>query len=92
MEANLDIETILGLPYPIPVTACDVGGRAPFQSSQFSTNNRNEPYLEWLQFMLAQTKLPQVITISYADEEQTVVLWYAKRYVTGLLRHFLKLF
>ncbi len=79
LEANLDIETVLGLTHPVPVTAYNVGGRAPFLSSQFSAENTNEPYLEWLQFMLAQPDLPQVITISYADEEQTVPLWYAKR-------------
>ncbi|KAL9064217.1 MAG: hypothetical protein Q9161_009011 [Pseudevernia consocians] len=83
LEGNLNAETIIGLAYPIPVTAYNVGGRAPFQRSRFSTENKNEPYLEWLQYMLAQPDLPQVITTSYADEEQTVPYWYAKRACQG---------
>ena len=80
LEANLDAEVILGLAYPIPVTVYNVGGRAPaFQSSQFTAENSNEGYLEWLQYVVAQPDLPQVISISYADEEQTVPFWYAKR-------------
>jgi hypothetical protein len=34
--------------------------------------NTNEPYLDWLNFILAQTAIPQVITTSYGDDEQTV--------------------
>lgn len=83
LEGNLNAETVIGLAYPIPVTAYNVGGRAPFQKSRFSTDNKNEPYLEWLQYVLAQPDLPQVITTSYADEEQTVPYWYAKRACQG---------
>ena len=83
LEGNLNAETIIGLAYPIPVTAYSVGGRAPFQRSRFSTENKNEPYLDWLQFVLAKPDLPQVITTSYADEEQTVPYWYARRACQG---------
>jgi tripeptidyl-peptidase-1 len=84
LEANLDAQVLLGLAHPIPITAYNVGGTAPaFQSSQFTTENTNEPYLEWLQYTLAQSDLPQVISVSYADEEQTVPLWYAKRVCQG---------
>jgi tripeptidyl-peptidase-1 len=84
LEANLDLQVILGIAHPIPITAHNVGGRAPvFQSSQFSIENTNEPYLEWLDYILVQEDLPQIISISYADEEQTVPLWYAKRVCHG---------
>ena len=83
LEGNLNAETLIGLAYPIPITAYNVGGRAPFGKSRFTAENTNEPYLEWLQHVLAQPDLPQVITTSYADEEQTVPYWYAKRACQG---------
>ncbi|TVY20308.1 Tripeptidyl-peptidase SED2 [Lachnellula arida] len=83
LEGNLNAETVIGLAYPIPVTTYNIGGRAPFQNSKFTTHNQNEPYLEWLQYVLAQPDLPQVITTSYADEEQTVPYWYARRACQG---------
>lgn len=73
----------MGLTYPIVITAYSVGGRGRFDKSEFSADITNEPYLEWLQHVLAQPELPQVITTSYADEEQTVPYWYAKRVCDG---------
>ena len=45
------------------------------------TPNENEPYLPYYEFLLAQPQgsLPQVITNSYGDEEQTVPENYAHR-------------
>lgn len=83
LEGNLNAETLMGLAHPIGITAYNVGGLGPFHESQFSEDNRNEPYLEWLQYILAQQDLPRVITTSYADEEQTVPYWYAKRACQG---------
>ena len=78
-EGALDAETVLGLSWPTQLTAYNVGGRPPTKETQLGTINSNEPYMEWLQYMLAQDSLPSVITISYADEEQTVPPAYAKR-------------
>ena len=39
----------------------------------------NEPYLDFLNAILAKQKLPQVISSSYGDDEQTVPKSYAKR-------------
>jgi len=39
----------------------------------------NEPYLTWVNYVLSQPFLPQVISTSYADDEQTVPLDYAQR-------------
>lgn len=81
LEGALDVETLIGVAYPVPVVAWNVGGRPPFQASQNKIQNSNEPYMEWLHYLLAQEDgtLPQVISISYADEEQTVPESYAKR-------------
>ena len=83
LEGNLNAETVLGLAFPLPVTTYNVGGQGPFHKSRFSTENHNEPYLTWLQYVLAQSDLPQVITTSYADEEQNIPYWYAKRACQG---------
>jgi tripeptidyl-peptidase-1 len=39
----------------------------------------NEPYLTWVNFVLSQQCPPQVISTSYADDEQTVPQDYAQR-------------
>ncbi|KIM94800.1 hypothetical protein OIDMADRAFT_60569 [Oidiodendron maius Zn] len=79
-EGALDAETVLGVSYPTPLVAYNVGGRASaFKPSTYTPTNSNESYLEWLQYLLAQPTLPQVITISYADEEQSIPYSYAKR-------------
>lgn len=82
-EGALDAQTMLGVSYPTPMIAYNVGGRPPFKASNFTPSNSNEPYLVWLQYMLAQPTLPQVISISYADEEQSVPYSYAKRVCEG---------
>jgi tripeptidyl-peptidase-1 len=84
LEGALDAETVLGISHPTPLIAYNVGGRpSSFKLSNYTPTNSNEPYLEWLQHILAQPELPQVITISYADEEQSVSYSYAKRVCEG---------
>jgi tripeptidyl-peptidase-1 len=82
-EGALDAETVLGVGYPTPLITYNVGGKPPFLASNLTPNNTNEPYLTWLQYVLAQPVLPQVITISYADEEQAVPYSYARRVCEG---------
>jgi tripeptidyl-peptidase-1 len=81
IEGDLDVETMLGVGWPTPLTAYAVGGSPPFIPSNGTTTNTNEPYLDWLQHVLAQSDdtLPQVVSTSYDDEEQTVPPSYAKR-------------
>jgi tripeptidyl-peptidase-1 len=74
LEGALDIQTAVGVGFPVPVTAYNVGGKP-----QYETLVENEPYLEWLHHVLAQDRLPSVISISYADEEHTVPEAYARR-------------
>ncbi|KAJ3494975.1 hypothetical protein NLG97_g3723 [Lecanicillium saksenae] len=79
LEGALDVETILGIGYPTPLVTWNVGGQPPFRESKNKIHNGNEPYMEWLNYLLEQDHLPSVISISYADEEQTVPEAYAKR-------------
>lgn len=78
-EANLDAQTILGMTYPEPVYSYSTGGQPPFNPDINTPENTNEPYLTWVNFALAQKDLPQVITTSYGDDEQTIPKSYAVR-------------
>jgi tripeptidyl-peptidase I len=77
LEGNLDAETILSATYPTLLTAYNTGGSPPYIPDDLTPTDTNEPYLTWLQYILNQTDIPQVISTSYGDDEQTVPLSYA---------------
>jgi len=83
LEGNLDAETILGITWPTPLTTYNTGGSPPFVPDALTPTDTNEPYLTWLQFILDQEDLPQVITTSYGDDEQSVPLSYATSVCNG---------
>jgi tripeptidyl-peptidase-1 len=76
-EGNLDAETIIGLTWPTPLIEYNTGGSPPFVHDAFTVSDTNEPYLTWLQHIIAEPNLPQVISSSYGDDEQSVPLSYA---------------
>ncbi|KAI0378062.1 subtilisin-like protein [Hypomontagnella monticulosa] len=81
-EGNLDIQAMLGIAYPTPLTIYStLGTPPPFKPTAFAPNNTNEPYLIWLQYMLAlpDSQLPKVISTSYGDIEHTLPPAYARR-------------
>lgn len=74
-EANLDLQTIVGLSAPAPVTEFSTGGRGllvPDLDQPDPNNNNNEPYLDFLQNVvkMSNEELPQVISTSYGEDEQ----------------------
>ncbi|KAL2832521.1 peptidase S8/S53 domain-containing protein [Aspergillus cavernicola] len=82
-EANLDVQYILGVSSPVPVTEFTTGGRGklvPDLSSPDPNDNSNEPYLDFLEGVLKlnATELPQVISTSYGEDEQTIPEGYAR--------------
>ncbi|KIJ54290.1 hypothetical protein M422DRAFT_775435 [Sphaerobolus stellatus SS14] len=83
VEANLDIQYTEGMTWPTPNTYYSTGGSPPFIPDDNTPTNTNEPYLDWLNFIQNQTTLPQTITTSYGDDEQTVPLDYATRVCNG---------
>jgi tripeptidyl-peptidase I len=88
IEGNLDVETMLGIAWPLPLTAYSTGGRDPsFKPDAFTTSNFDEPYLTWLAYVLRQSGLPRVISTSYGDDEQTI----SKSYATAACRQFAQL-
>ncbi|TID15247.1 tripeptidyl-peptidase (secreted protein) [Venturia nashicola] len=83
-EANLDIQSVVGVAYPLPITEFLTGGSPPFIPDLEMTNetrNTNEPYLPYYQYLLSlkNSELPQAISNSYGEPEQTVPRAYAER-------------
>ncbi|KAI2778686.1 tripeptidyl-peptidase 1 precursor [Daldinia loculata] len=78
-EANLDLQAIAGINWKTPIISYSTGGSPPFIPSVSTPENTNEPYLVWVNYLLDQKSFPQVITTSYADDEQTVPESYARR-------------
>lgn len=83
-EADLDVQNIVGVAHPLPVTEFITGGSPPFipnVDEPTAADNENEPYLPYYQYLLSQpnSALPQVISNSYGDDEQTVPYSYAVR-------------
>ncbi|KAK6333659.1 vesicle formation at the endoplasmic reticulum [Orbilia blumenaviensis] len=75
-EANLDIQYTVSASNPIPNIYYSTAGRPPVIDLD---PNTNEPYLEWLEYMLnlSDEEMPQTITTSYGDNEHTVPQSYA---------------
>lgn len=77
IEGALDVETLLGIGWPTPLLAWSTGGEPPFTPDADNPEVDNEPYLTWLDYVLQQDSIPQVISNSYEDNEQTVPPAYA---------------
>ena len=83
VEGNLDAQLVLGVGYPTPMKAYNTGGMPPFKPSLSTPTDTNEPYLAFLNHVLAQDDLPHVFSSSYGDDEQTIPEAYAKRVCAG---------
>ncbi|KAG9317809.1 peptidase S8/S53 domain-containing protein [Chiua virens] len=83
VEANLDTQFAFGLTYPTPATLYSTGGSPPFIPDLLTQTDTNEPYTKWLDYVLSQKQLPQTISTSYGDDEQTVPYNYAARVCAG---------
>lgn len=83
IEANLDTQFAFGLSFPTPATVFTTGGRPPFIPDLNTPTNTNEPYLDWLDYILNHPNPPHVISTSYGEEEQTVPKSFAYRACQG---------
>ncbi|KAI1370124.1 subtilisin-like protein [Hypoxylon crocopeplum] len=85
IEASLDVEYAMALAYPTNVVYYSTGGRGEKidYNGDLVPSNRsdNEPYLEFVQYLLdlSDDEIPHVVSISYADDEQSVPAPYATR-------------
>jgi tripeptidyl-peptidase-1 len=75
-EANLDVQYARAISESIPNVFYSVGGSPPWLGSG---TNTNEPYLDFLNYLLGlnASALPNTLSISYGDDEATVPLSYA---------------
>lgn len=82
-EANLDIAYTMPFSQPLDVTYYSTGGRGAYIDDDGIAANAstsiNEPWVPFLEYLLAQDSVPQVISISYTDDEQAVPRPYAMR-------------
>ena len=80
IEGALDVQTMLGIAWPIPLVAYSTGGLNPvFVPDSYTPTDTDEPYITWLQYILAQPDLPSVVSTSYDDDEQTIPYAYASQ-------------
>lgn len=74
-EANLDVQYQAGVGYPVPLYEFSTGGYGPIipDAGEAAGSNSNEPYTEFLQALVAlpDDQIPQTISISYGEDEQT---------------------
>jgi hypothetical protein len=63
--------------YPTPNIFYSTAGAPPYIPDDETPTDTNEPYLDWLNFVMSQKTIPQTISTSYGDDEQTVPLDYA---------------
>lgn len=81
-EAILDTAYTMPFIQPLDVVYYSTGGRGPYIDENGvldsnSTFNANEPWVEFLEALLAKESLPQVLSISYTDNEQQIPRPYA---------------
>ncbi|KAI5119608.1 hypothetical protein M0805_005778 [Coniferiporia weirii] len=82
-EADLDVQFAFGLTFPTPSTFFSTAGMPPFIPDIGTPTDTNEPYTIWLDFILSQDNIPQTISTSYGDDEQTVPQSFAQRVCNG---------
>lgn len=67
----------MALSYPVHNTFYETAGQPPYIPDSNTPTNTNEPYLDWLNYMNSLATVPQTVTSSYGDNEQTVPRDYA---------------
>jgi tripeptidyl-peptidase-1 len=76
-QGALNTQYIVSLTSPTPVIYYVTNGTQNFTADKDTTSNTNEPYMDWLQFMLKEDTVPQTIISPFGDDEQTVPPDYA---------------
>ncbi|KAJ6488213.1 subtilisin-like protein [Mycena vitilis] len=88
-EGNLDTQLAVQVAYPIPVTYYTTNAVPPYIPDQNQDGEQpgvNEPYLDFVEYLLGLDNPPTVITTSYGDDEQTVPKDYANAVCQGFAK------
>ncbi|GIZ42092.1 hypothetical protein CKM354_000537200 [Cercospora kikuchii] len=83
-EANLDLQYILATGWPLNIHSYNVGGLGklvPDLDQPSQAVNQNEPYLDWLNYVLSQNdqELPHTVSVSYGENEQSIPEPYRRK-------------
>ncbi|XDG04152.1 hypothetical protein ABKA04_003767 [Annulohypoxylon sp. FPYF3050] len=87
VEANLDIQYAASMGFNTQIKYFSTGGRGPIIPDLDQPNaatGSNEPYLEYLTYLLNLTdeELPHTLTTSYGEDEQSVPKAYVEKVCT----------
>ncbi|KAJ7252395.1 peptidase S8/S53 domain-containing protein [Mycena haematopus] len=88
-EGNLDTQLAIQVAYPIPMTYYSTNSVPPYIPDQNQDGEQpgvNEPYLDFINYVLGLDDPPTVITTSYGDDEQTVPRDYANAVCQGFAK------
>ncbi|KAJ7033466.1 subtilisin-like protein [Mycena alexandri] len=88
-EGNLDTQLAIQVAYPIPITYYTTNSVPPYipdQNQDGELPGVNEPYLDFIDYLLGLDEPPTVITTSYGDDEQTVPQDYANAVCQGFAK------
>ncbi|KAF7290075.1 Tripeptidyl peptidase A [Mycena chlorophos] len=88
-EGNIDTQLAIQVAYPIPMTFFTDQSIPPYipdENQDGEQPGRNEPYLEFIDTIMAMDDPPTVITTSYGDDEQTVPRDYADAVCQGFAK------
>jgi len=79
VEANLDNQYTEGITFPTPNIFYSTPGTAPTINDSVTPPQRDEPYIDWLNFVLSHDDMPFSFTTSYGGDEQTFPKEFAVR-------------
>ncbi|THH09992.1 hypothetical protein EW145_g1636 [Phellinidium pouzarii] len=79
VEANLDNQYTTGISFPTPNIYYTTPGTAPTINDSVTPPQRDEPYIDWLNFVLSHDDMPFSFTTSYGGDEQTFPKEFANR-------------
>ncbi|KAI1641438.1 peptidase-like protein [Biscogniauxia mediterranea] len=81
VEANLDMQYAASIGFQTNIEYYSVGGRGELVPDLDPATGSNEPYLEYLNYLLTlpDDKLPHTLTTSYGEDEQSVPKTYVEK-------------
>ncbi|XXH03518.1 hypothetical protein Hte_009923 [Hypoxylon texense] len=87
VEANLDMQYAASIGFNTEIRYYSTGGRGPLVpdlDQPDPENGSNEPYLEYLEYLLdlPDEELPHTLTTSYGEDEQSVPRTYVEKVCT----------
>ncbi|KAF8258883.1 subtilisin-like protein [Lactarius quietus] len=77
-ESNIDIQYSQAIAYPTPETFYSIGGQLTWNSLGDNQPDPDDSFLTWLNYLIHLETIPQTITASYGNYENTLPVEYTK--------------